>query len=92
MTNWGKTVSPTPTFWFYVPYSPNEEHSGEFVLQDEKYNDVYRTPFTLPQTSGFVSLTIPSTEASLATNNWYFWSFKLYCGQKPSSTSVFVEG
>ncbi len=35
VTNWGKTVSP-PHFWFYVPYSPNEEHSGEFVLQDGK--------------------------------------------------------
>ncbi len=92
VTNWGKTVSPTPTFWFYVPYSPDEGHSGEFVLQDEKYNDVYRTPFTLPPTPGFVSLTIPSTQATLETDKWYFWSFKLYCGEKPSSSPVFVEG
>jgi hypothetical protein len=92
VSNWGKTVAATPTFWFYVPYSPDEAHSGEFVLQDEKYNDVYRTPFTLPPTPGFVSLTIPSTQATLETDNWYFWSFKLYCGQKPSSTPVFVEG
>lgn len=92
VTNWGKTVSPTPTFWFYVPYSPDEAHSGEFVLQDEKYNDVYRTRFTLPPTPGFVSLTIPSTQATLETDKWYFWSFKLYCGEKPSSTPIFVEG
>ena len=90
-SNWGKTVAATPTFWFYVPYSPDEAPSGEFVLQDEKYNDVYRTPFTLPQTPGFVSLTVQSPQASLQPDKWYFWSFKLYCGEK-SSTPVFVEG
>lgn len=90
-TNWGKTVAATPTFWFYVPYSPDEAHSGEFVLQDEKYNDVYRTPFTLPQTPGFVSLTVQPPEGTLQTDKWYFWSFKLYCGEK-ASTPVFVEG
>ncbi len=90
-SNWGKTVAATPTFWFYVPYSPTEARSGEFVLQDEKYNDIYRTPFTLPQTPGFVSLTVQSPEGTLQTDKWYFWSFKLYCGQK-SSTPVFVEG
>lgn len=91
VSNWGKTVAATPTFWFYVPYSPDEARSGEFVLQDEKYNDIYRTPFSLPQTPGFVSLTVQSPEASLQTDKWYFWSFKLYCGEK-SSTPVFVEG
>lgn len=91
VSNWGKTVAATPTFWFYVPYSPDEARSGEFVLQDEKYNDIYRTPFSLPPTPGFVSLTVQSPEASLQPDKWYFWSFKLYCGEK-SSTPVFVEG
>lgn len=89
-SNWGKTVAATPTFWFYVPFSPDEARSGEFVLQDEKYNDIYRTGFSLPQTPGFVSLTVSSTQA-IQTDKWYFWSFKLYCGEK-SSTPVFVEG
>lgn len=90
-SNWGKTVAATPTFWFYVPYSPDEARSGEFVLQDEKYNDVYRTAFSLPPTPGFVSLTIQSPDGTLKADKWYFWLFKLYCGEK-SSTPVSVEG
>lgn len=92
VTNWGKTVAERPTFWFYVPYSPQQASSGEFVLQDEKYNDVYRTPLTLPGTPGFVSLSIPPTEAPLEINKWYRWYFKLYCGPQKSPDPVFVEG
>lgn len=92
VTNWGKTVAERPTFWFYVPYSAQAVHSGEFVLQDEADNDVYRTPFTLPRTPGFVSLSLPSTQAPLEINKWYHWYFKLYCEPQKLSAPVFVEG
>lgn len=90
VTNWGKTVAKHPTFWFYVPYSPQQVHFGEFVLQESEGNDVLRTRFTLPKTPGFVSFSIPHTEAPLEINKSYRWYFKLYCG--PQKSSVFVEG
>ena len=92
VTNWGKTVKERPTFWFYIPYSPQTVRSGEFVLQNKENNDVYRTPFILPKTPGFVSLSIPATQAPLEINKWYRWYFKLYCEPQKSSAPVFVEG
>lgn len=91
-TNWGKTVASHPTFWFYVPYSPQEAPAGEFVLQEEKGKDVYRIPFTLPKTPGFVSFSTPSTAAPLEVDKSYHWYFKLYCDAQKSSTPIFVEG
>jgi hypothetical protein len=91
-SNWGKTVSERPTFWFYVPYSPQETPIGEFVLQDEARNDVYRIPFTLPQTPGFVSFSVPAERSPLEVDKWYRWYFKLYCDRQKSSSPVFVQG
>ncbi|MDV2997283.1 MAG: hypothetical protein N4J56_006988 [Chroococcidiopsis sp. SAG 2025] len=90
-TNWGNTVAERPSFWFYVPYSPQQAQSGEFVLQTERGEDVYRVPITLPQTPGVVSLSIPSTEKPLEIDRWYRWYFKLYCTQQVSAP-IFVEG
>lgn len=92
MNNLGKTVSERPTFWFYVPYSPQAAPAGEFVLQEENGNEVYRTAFTLPATPGFVSFSTPLAVEPLKVNKLYRWYFKLYCKQQKSSTPVFVEG
>lgn len=96
MTNvWGLTVAEYPTFWFYVPYSQASAGSGEFVLQDEEDNDVYRTPVTLPGTPGTVSLPLPSTSAPLEIGKRYHWYFKIYCNPQRISNPVnpiFVEG
>jgi hypothetical protein len=94
-SNMGLTVNEHPTFWFYVPYKPDQAISGEFSLQDEQNNDVYRTPFTLPETSGIVSISLPSTKAPLKIGNSYRWYFKLYCPLQKSSESsspAFVQG
>lgn len=88
----GKTVSERPNFWFYVPYSPQEVTSGEFVVQDEAYNDVYRTAFTLPKTPGFVSLSLQSSKVPLEINKWYRWSFKLFCSSEKLSVPTMVRG
>lgn len=90
--NMGTTVSDRPSLWFYVPYSPQQASSGEFVLQDEQENDVYRQTFNLPKTPGLVGLKIPQTSAPLAINQSYRWYFKLYCGNSSSSTANFVDG
>ncbi|NER53007.1 MAG: DUF928 domain-containing protein [Symploca sp. SIO1A3] len=102
-SNWGTTVAERPTFWFYVPYSPKQASVGEFVLQDEERNDIYRVPFTLPQTPGFVSFKIPDTKEPLEVDKWYRWYFNVYCGKEEeaghssilhpqSSSPVFAQG
>ncbi len=89
--NQGLTVAEHPRFWVFVPYQSNNIASGEFVLQDEKNNDVYRTKFTLPPTPGVVS--IPLTKAApLKINQDYQWYFKLYCSQQKLSNPLFVKG
>ncbi|NJM72342.1 MAG: DUF928 domain-containing protein [Scytonema sp. RU_4_4] len=72
------SVEENPTFWFFVPYKSDAISSGEFSLQDEANNDVYRTSFTLPFGAGIVSFNLPST-ISLEINKKYQWYFKLYC-------------
>ncbi|MFN6463914.1 MAG: DUF928 domain-containing protein [Nostoc sp. DedVER02] len=86
----GLVVEGNPTFWVFVPYQPNDVPSGEFVLQDEANNDVYRASFTLPNIPGIVSLSLPST-VSLEVNKAYQWYFKVYCNQQQFDP-VFVRG
>lgn len=92
VTNWAKTVSAHPTLWFYIPYSAEQVPVGEFVLQEEDGNDIYRTGFRLPQTPGFISVSLEPKQPPLKINQWYRWYFKLYCGQDESSPPIFVEG
>ncbi len=86
----GGTTSAHPTFWFYVPYQPGSH--AEFVLQDQGQYPIYQTSFELVGTPGVVSFTLPSTqEAALATNNNYYWYFKIKCDPQ-GSTDDFVTG
>lgn len=89
-----KTVSSVvevnPTFWVFVPYQLKDVPSGEFVLQDEANNDIYRTSFTLPEIPGIVSFALPSA-VPLEVNKTYQWYFKVYCNQQKFD-SVFVRG
>ena len=78
------TVNEYPTFWLYVPYTPQQAPSGEFSLQDGD-NEVYRTHFQLPATPGIVSITLPSTAPSLAEGKEYRWYFDINCPPSASS-------
>ena len=93
-SNWGTTVAPRPTFWFYVPYSPQDATSGELVLLDREWNVISQITFRLTETPGLVSITIPATEPELEINKEYRWIFKLFCeGEESSSSSPnFVRG
>lgn len=91
-SNWGKTTRERPTFWFYVPYSPQEAPLGEFVLQDIERNDFARIPFILPQTPGLVSVTLSDDRSPLEIEKWYRWYFKLYCDRQKSSSPIFTQG
>jgi hypothetical protein len=90
------TTREHPTFLFYVPYTSDEVRVGEFSLLvglAEKTR-LYKTRFTLPQTPGIVSITLPSVpEYALEQGQYYHWYFKLYCQTNTSSQpSVDVNG
>lgn len=79
-TNLDLTVSGHPTFWVYIPYTPEEAPAGEFSLQDEQgINDIYRTSFQLPETPGIVSIRLPETKPPLEKDKSYRWYFELNC-------------
>lgn len=77
----GYTLAGYPTFWFYVAYK-SQDISGNFSLVDAKKKQVYQTNLKLPQTPGFVSISLPATEKPLEKNQAYRWTFTLNC---PSS-------
>lgn len=92
ISNWGTTVAERPTFWFYVPYTPKQAVIGQFLLQDEEYNNIFRANFNLPKTPGFVSFTVPETQSPLEMNKWYRWNFKLYCDPSKFDSPPYTFG
>jgi hypothetical protein len=81
----GYTLTEHPTFWFYIPYKTNSISSGSFSLEDEQKNTFYRTSVKLPNTPGFVSVSIPTTEKPLEKNKQYRWTFTLSCASQETS-------
>lgn len=77
----GYTLTGYPTFWFYVAYN-SFALTGKFSIENAKKTQVYQTNLKLPQTPGFVSVSIPATEKPLEKNQAYRWTFTINC---PSS-------
>lgn len=78
------TFEKYPTFWVYVPYTPQEATDGEFSLQDGD-SEVYLTHFQLPATPGIVGISLPPTVPPLAVGKEYRWYFDINCPRSPSS-------
>lgn len=82
------TAAAHPTFLFYVPYRSSEVRMGEFSLLTwpEEKTRVYKTRFTLPQTPGIVSVTLPpAPEHALEVGKSYHWYLQLYCQANTST-------
>lgn len=88
------TVAEYPSFLFYIPALPINIDAGEFVLQNEAGDDVYRTPLILPQQPGIISIKpSQSVQYFLQINKKYHWYFKVYCeDRKRASDYFFVDG
>ena len=84
-------VEANPTFWLFIPYKSNKIPKGEFVLQDENHNDVYRRDFPINKGEGIVGVSLAS-DTSLENNKTYQWYFKLYCEDSESTTPIYVRG
>jgi hypothetical protein len=85
----GLTTTAHPTFFVYVP--PTSAKSAEFVLQDAKDNDIYRTTVELTGTPGIVSLSLPETAPPLEMGKDYLWYFSIVCQPKDRLEDVFVS-
>lgn len=86
------TISPSPTFWFYVPYNLISEHSAELVLKDNQGNFIYQNKFSGNEISpGIVNVALPST-VKLPNNQDYSWHFLVYCDRHNSEKFVYVNG
>jgi Domain of Unknown Function (DUF928) len=71
-----------PTFLFYIPFTAEQIQFGEFSLLTwpREEQRLYKVRFTLPETPGIVSITLPSQpEYALQEGQNYHWYFQLYC-------------
>lgn len=86
----GITIAASPTLWFYVPYSLQDDDLVEFVLQDEQQNTVYQTTLNHSQlAASVVSVPLSKGQTSLETDKLYHWYFLVYCEK---DNPIFVEG
>ena len=93
----GLTVAEYPTIFVYVPLLEvprTTVRTAEFVLRDEKGNQVYATTFTLPDTEGIVSISIPATGTltPLKIGKEYGWNFLLIPDPDDRAQNSLVEG
>jgi len=75
------TLSEYPTFWFYVPYLPEEISNIEFLLLDGRERQtIYKTSLKLTQRPGIIKIKIPSKpEYALKSGENYRWYLQLDC-------------
>lgn len=94
-SNWGLTLSKSPTFFVYVP--PTKAKQGQFSIVDEDKKEViYETSFSTPSQPGIVSVSLPASENGLEVGKRYSWTFQVECPSNPEqsdeSGSPFVQG
>ncbi len=87
-----QTIAERPTFWFYIPYLPVSQLNAEFVLINEKEDDVYSATFPLRQQPGIVSLQLPKTMPPIKEGNKYRWIFSVICNPQNLSGNATVNG
>lgn len=91
VTNPVLTTTNSPTFLFYIPFAADQIRVGEFTLLTWPGEEqrLHQVRFTLPQTPGIVSVTLPP-QTGLQEGNSYRWYFQIYCkdgtGTQPDLT------
>ena len=87
--NWGKTVSPNPSLYWYLPSTTAT--TAEFELTSPDNNPIYQTKFELPSQPGVIMLRLPSSIA-LDVDRTYEWYFTLVCDPDDRSQDMYVRG
>ena len=88
----GRTISEYPVFFFYLPQT--EAQQAEFVLQDEKGNQIYQTTLKTNNSSGVIGVSIPTNQnvSPLQVGKKYRWSVGLICDTEDRSADVLETG
>ena len=89
------TFSEYPTFWFYIPYEPEQIHSlNFFILDSRERQTIYKTQLQLTELSGIIKVKIPENpEYALQSNQLYRWRFNLDCNpNKTREPDLVVDG
>ncbi|WP_190468586.1 MULTISPECIES: DUF928 domain-containing protein [Oscillatoriales] len=86
-----KTTLASPTFWFYIPYSPNDVDSFSFVILDEQDRYVISPKsIKLSGTPGFISLRFPSQTFEIDKN--YRWYLSINCDSQNEEDRISLHG
>jgi hypothetical protein len=88
----GLTVSDHPSFFLYIPQSPNQ--TAEFLLLANNDSEVvYQDTFSIPAKAGIVRFDLPATVPPLQAGKQYHWYVTLICDttRGPSGNPT-VEG
>jgi Domain of Unknown Function (DUF928) len=89
---WAQTMVERPSWFFYVPYTKDLPYTAEFVLQDQDSNEIYQKAIALPDKTGVIRVSLPSTAPALAVGKQYHWFFTINCDKQKNSPPTFVEG
>ncbi len=90
---WAQTTVERPSWFFYVPYTKDLSYTVEFVLQDQDSNEIYQNDaIALPDKTGVIRVSLPSTAPALAVGKQYRWFFTINCDKEKNSPPTFVEG
>jgi hypothetical protein len=86
--NHGLTIADRPTFYANVPETNAERVF--FSLRDQDNQTLYQNEFSIPQTGGIISFSLPETAPSLEIGKNYQWSMVLMCNQtmRPDSPRI----
>ncbi len=83
-----RTTEAHPTFLFFSPFGAGQIDYGEFSLlpwpgEEQRH---YSTRFTLPDSPGIVSITLPGLpEYALKEDQPYRWYFQIHCKDNPDA-------
>lgn len=87
----GRTISPYPTLYFYVPTIA--EHQAELQLRDlDSGKSLYRQQVTVAQTPGIIAVSLPTEQAPLEVERLYQWQFRLICDPGDRERDLVVSG
>lgn len=87
----GRTISPYPTLYFYIPTSA--EHQAELQLRDlDSGKSLYRHRVAVAQTPGVIAVSLPTTQAPLEVDRLYQWQFRLICDPDDRERDLVVTG
>jgi Domain of Unknown Function (DUF928) len=89
---WAQTTLERPSWFFYMPYTKDKADAVEFVLQDEKSNEIFKQAIAIPDKPGVMRVSLPSTAPALAVNKQYRWFFSINCDRQKNSPWTYVEG